>query len=81
MSRHLSNKAHTRGGVVYWAVNTHPEVWRIRLEKYPDHGSEGSHGWFGGKVLWGHDKDNEPDALEVLRAWVDRGELPEGVAP
>lgn len=71
MNRLLSDDG-TRGAHVYPAAGSDPKVWRTRAEKYPDD----EPGWFGGKVLWGHDKPTREEAVEVARDWTERGVLP-----
>jgi hypothetical protein len=61
-----------RGAVVYPVANSRPKMWRIRVEMTPDD----QPGWFGGRVLWGHDKNTEKEALELASAWIERGYLP-----
>lgn len=71
MNRLLSDDG-TRGAYVYPAAGSDPKAWRVRAEKYPDD----EPGWFGGKVLWGHDKPTREEAVEVARDWTERGVLP-----
>lgn len=65
-----------RRAYVYRVVNSDPEVWRIRAEKFPEHGAAGSHGWYGGKVLWDHDQAVRENAEAIAKAWVADGALP-----
>ena len=60
-----------RQAVVYLVVNSAPPAWRTRVEQYPE-----PPGWYGGKVLWGHDKATEDEALALAETWTERGELP-----
>lgn len=62
-----------RGALVYLAAGT-TSTWRIRAEKYPEHGDGGL--WFGGRVLWGHDQTSQAAAVEIANRWVEDGELP-----
>ena len=66
-----------RQALVYLCAGTE-STYRIRLEKYPEYSSEGSNGWYGGRVLWGHDKDNKEDAVTLASKWVLNGIYPEG---
>lgn len=72
----LRNDDHTRGAMVYLTCNTEPRVWRIRAEKFPENTRAGS-GWFGGNVLWGHDKPTRSEAIGLAMEWVLFGRLPE----
>lgn len=65
-----------RRAVVYLVVNSDPKVWRVRAEKSQEHINAGSHGWFGGRVLWGHDHATREDAETIALAWVADGVLP-----
>ena len=55
-----------------------PHVFRVRVEKYPEN-SEAASGWFGGRVLFGHDKRSLVEAIKIASAWISDGVLPEGV--
>lgn len=70
----LRSSDRQRGAEVYLCVGT-PRTWRIRVEKYPEHTEAGT-GWFGGRVLWGHDQESKKAALEIAQAWVNKGALP-----
>lgn len=74
----LRSRDGARGALIYPVAGSAGKLWRIRAEKYPDHGTEGSHRWFGGRVLWGHDKGTREAAMAVARAWVQDAVLPEG---
>jgi hypothetical protein len=52
-----------------------PAVWRIRVEKFPEHVNAGLHGWFGGRVLWDHDQAVRENAETIALAWVADGIL------
>jgi hypothetical protein len=64
-----------RRAEIYEVVGS-PCTFRIRAERYPGH-AEPASGWFGGRVLWGHDQDSRAKALEIAREWIDNGTLPE----
>lgn len=66
----------TRGATVYLTCNTEPRVWRTRVEKFPENIIAGS-GWFGGNVLWDHDKTTRAEAVGLAMEWVLFGKLPE----
>lgn len=51
-------------------------VFRIRLQKYPDHNTSGL--WRGGQVLWNHDQPSLAEAIEVARQWVEHAVMPTG---
>jgi hypothetical protein len=70
----VGNGEPSRRAVVYPVVNSDPKMWRIRVELIPDD----KPGWFGGRVLWGHDKPTEGEANELAYAWVKHGDLPLG---
>jgi hypothetical protein len=63
-----------RRAEVYLVAGT-DSTWRIRAELYPGH-SEPASGWFGGRVLWGHDQPTEAAAREIARRWTQEGVLP-----
>ncbi len=71
----LDSEDGSRSAVVYPVVNAE-NTWRTRVGRFPGEGR-----WFGGRVLWGHDKPTEAEALDVARAWTERGEMPEGMTP
>lgn len=71
-----AERSPTRRAVVYRVARSSPEVWRIRVEKFPEHVNAGQHGWFGGRVLWGHDRTVREDAEAIALAWVADGILP-----
>jgi hypothetical protein len=77
--QHELSRDGSRGAVVYRVAGG--QDWRIRVARYPEYSSEGTSGWFGGKVLWGHDKETYGAALQVALDWVRDGKLPEGIAP
>lgn len=66
-----------RGATIYEIAGS-PHVFRVRAEKYPENNQAAS-GWFGGRVLFGHDKRSLTEALKIASAWVNEGKLPEGV--
>ena len=72
ISWRMINKQHTRGAEVYLCAGT-SSTWRIRAEMYPD---DKEPGWFGGKVLWGHDQDTLEKAEAIARRWTEDGVLP-----
>ena len=74
------NDDRTRGAVIYEVANV-PGVYRIRLHRYPDNGPGVPYGWFGGKVLWGHDQDSEEAAIVIAKRWTDEGILPDVTIP
>jgi hypothetical protein len=71
----MKGGAHFRRAHVYRVANSEPEVWRIRAEKFPEHCNAGT-GWFGGRVLWGHDQAVREDAEAIAKVWVADGVLP-----
>ena len=74
----LTNRDHTRGALVYLFAGAHlAGRYMVRAEKYPEHWGGGT-GWYGGRVLWGHDQATKEEALDIARRWVDDGVLPEG---
>jgi hypothetical protein len=75
-SANLTNEDASRQALVYLTHNTNPRVWRTRVERFPEH-TQGGSGWFGGRVLWGHDKPTQQEAVAVALDWVLWGQLPE----
>lgn len=68
-----------RRAVVYrvrYTPEGEPAVWRIRAERFPEHVNAGPHGWFGGRVLWGHDQEAREAAEAIAWVWVAEGILP-----
>jgi hypothetical protein len=68
----LVNDQRTRGAEIYLCFGT-SSTWRIRVQQYPDN----EPGWFGGKILWGHDQDSQDKAYVIAAQWTERGILPE----
>lgn len=52
-------------------------VWRLSIEKHPEHGDTSQGGfWYGGRVIWNADSADR-DAVELLaRRWVADGIYP-----
>ena len=52
---------------------TEPGVWRIRVHLF----NAKADGWYGGRVLWGHDKSSLKEANKVANQWINKGILPQ----
>ena len=65
-----------RRAYAYRVVDSNPEVWRIRIEQFPEHVEPGFHGWYGGRVLWGSDQSSREGAEAIARTWAEDGVLP-----
>lgn len=76
MQKRYSRGDNSRSALVY-EVTGKPVLFRTRVAKYPEH-SDASTDWFGGRVLWGHDKNVFHDAEVIAEFWVNEGVLPDG---